>query len=88
MRVYFFFGRNDALKSGVSFKIWKIERRGRDVHVWWGRAIYNAKTRRPEPERELSTKKWRFNSDEQAIAQLANRIDSKLKEGLALTAEA
>ena len=36
MRVYFYIGRNEALKSCFSSKIWKIERSRRSVQVWWG----------------------------------------------------
>jgi predicted DNA-binding WGR domain protein len=81
MRVYFFFGRNEELKGGLSSKIWKIERRGRVVQAWWGRAKYDTTTRRLRPQFELLTKAWRFATAAQAIATMDARIDGKLKEG-------
>jgi predicted DNA-binding WGR domain protein len=81
MRIFFFIRRNPALNIGVSSKMWKIERSGRQLQVWWGRAKFNEKTRRPEPEYGLLTKIWRFSSPEEAIANMKKRIDSKRKEG-------
>ena len=49
MRKYFFVGPNKRLKSGMSIKVWKIERRNRRVQVWWGRARLD-ESRRPGSE--------------------------------------
>ena len=38
MKVLFFMGRNSSNRSGVSWKIWKIRRKGRVVTVSWGPA--------------------------------------------------
>jgi hypothetical protein len=38
MKIFFFMGRNADNKSGLSWKIWKINRRGRVVTVFWGAA--------------------------------------------------
>jgi predicted DNA-binding WGR domain protein len=81
MRVYFYIGRNEALKSGFSSKIWKIERHQRSVQAWWGRAKLNTKTRRLQPQQDLLTKSWRFGSEAKAITAMNDRIGSKVKEG-------
>lgn len=38
MKIFFFMGRNPKTKGGVSWKIWKIQRKGRRVLTWWGAA--------------------------------------------------
>ena len=38
MKTFYFMGRNPRTKGGVSWKIWKIERKGRQVTTWWGPA--------------------------------------------------
>lgn len=81
MRIFFYVGRNDALKSGISSKLWKIERSGRVVQTWWGRAKYDVKSRRVRPEFELLNKSWRFPSEERAEAAMKARIAEKIKEG-------
>jgi hypothetical protein len=52
MKIFFFMDRNPNNKSGVSWKIWKIERSGRAVTVWWGPAVIVR--RRPTPEQDLA----------------------------------
>jgi hypothetical protein len=37
VKIFFYMGRNPANKSGVSWKIWKVQRAGRTVTVFWGR---------------------------------------------------
>jgi hypothetical protein len=81
MRIFFYVGRNEALKSGISSKIWKIARKGRIVQSWWGRAKYDVKSRRVRPEFELLTKSWRFPSMEQAEVAMRARIAAKINEG-------
>lgn len=81
MRVYFFSGRNDTLKSGMSTKIWKIERRLRVVQVWWGPAKYDIRSRRYQLLREPLTKQWRLPSEGQAAKEMEARIARKLEEG-------
>lgn len=36
MKIFYFFGRNPALKSNFSMKMWKIERRGGELFAAWG----------------------------------------------------
>lgn len=81
MRIYFYFRRNADLKSGLSMKIWKIERRGRAVSVWWGRAVLDKKERRPKAAAKLMTKTWRFRTEALARADLRRRIKEQLAQG-------
>ena len=79
MKVFYFMGRNKQNKSGVSWKLWKIERKGREVSVWWG-AVAVIK-RRIVPTGRLQTKCWRFTSEPAALAFEAARIHSKEASG-------
>jgi hypothetical protein len=38
MKTFFYMKRNPRNISGVSYKIWKIERKGRKVTTWWAPA--------------------------------------------------
>jgi hypothetical protein len=52
MKTFLYMGRNDDNVSGMSYKMWKIERTDRDVTVWYGPAI--VKSRRPLPLASLA----------------------------------
>jgi predicted DNA-binding WGR domain protein len=80
MKVFFYFGRNPHNKSGISAKIWKIERSGTTVSVWWGRA--QVIDRRPVDVSGFATKTWpRFRSVKAAREAEAKRIEAKLRHG-------
>jgi hypothetical protein len=79
MKVFFFMDHNPNNKSGVSWKIWKIERKGREVSTWWGPAIIVR--RRPTPSNTLQSKSWRFRTEERAKEAEEERIREKLTKG-------
>jgi hypothetical protein len=79
MKSFFFMGRNTQTKSGVSWKMWRIERKSASVTTWWGPAIVEA--RRVIPANTLQSKTVRFRSDEAAKAHEESRIKSKLAKG-------
>ena len=79
MKIFYFMGRNKQTKSGVSWKTWKIERKGRRVCVWWG--AVSVIQRQVAPTGKLQTKCWRFPSASAAVAFEAARIRSKLAGG-------
>jgi hypothetical protein len=81
MRIFFFVRRNNALKSGMSSKIWKIERKERVVTVWWGAAKWDSKARRVRSRFELQSKTFRFSSEAEAIRDSEARIAEKIGEG-------
>jgi hypothetical protein len=39
MKIYFFMGPNHKNVSKVSWKLWKVQRSGRELTVWWGPAV-------------------------------------------------
>lgn len=79
MKIYFYMRRNEITKSGLSFKMWKIERKDRIVTTWWGPAII--KNRIPRPSHNLQSKKRKFRTEDQAIKFEHDRIQSKLRKG-------
>jgi hypothetical protein len=79
MKLFFFMDHNPENKSGVSWKLWKIERRGRAVSVWWGAAVLSR--RRPVPAGSLRTKTWRFRSEALAEKFEQQRIANKIRSG-------
>ena len=79
MKAFFYMGHNRNNKSGVSWKMWKIERRGREVTVWWGPAVIVR--RRPTPAYILQTKTWRFRNEDRAKEAEQERIREKLNKG-------
>lgn len=81
MRKYFFVGPNKRLKSGMSIKVWKIERRNRRVQVWWGRARLDVSRRRVRSKGKLTTKWWDFPNYSAAEDQMWTRIRSKVRGG-------
>lgn len=81
MRKYFFVGPNKRVKSGLSIKVWKIERRACRVQVWWGRARLDESRRRVRRKGKLTTAWWDFPSPASAEEALQRRIHSKVREG-------
>jgi hypothetical protein len=79
MKTFLYMGRNDDNVTGMSYKMWRIERKDRNVTVWYGSAI--VKSRRPLPARELSTKSWTFGNKDAAIENEKRRIREKENEG-------
>ena len=79
MRTLFFMGRNERNKSGVSWKIWKIERHGRSVTTLWGPA--RLRKRQVLPAGALQSNTVRFTSLDTAADYEATRINSKLRKG-------
>ena len=79
MRTFVYMGPNAANKSGVSWKVWKIERRDRKVTVWFGKAT--VKLHKLVPYNTLSSKSWTFRTDKAAIEAVKKRIQEKENEG-------
>ena len=38
MRIFFYVGRSDGNKCGMTSTFWKIERKGKVIRKWWGPA--------------------------------------------------
>lgn len=81
MRKHFFVGPNKQLKSGMSIKVWKIERRDRRVQVWWGRARLDQSKRRVRSKGTLTTRWWDFSTSSVVEDQMWLRIHSKVLTG-------
>jgi len=81
MKIFFYIQNNPKNKSGISSKIWKIERKARTVTVWWGHCIFDPSTRKPVPNSKLVTKQWSFKNEEEAREAEKKRISEKLREG-------
>jgi hypothetical protein len=79
MKTFFYMGHNRQNVSGVSWKIWKIERKGRKVTVWWGPATIVH--RKPIPTGSLQGMEWTLPSEEKAIEDERLRIEEKLRGG-------
>jgi predicted DNA-binding WGR domain protein len=80
MKIFFYMGRNPQTKSGVSWKIWKIQLRGRTVTTFWGRAVID-KHRRVIPQATLQSKSRTFTSANQAALHERRLVASKLHKG-------
>ncbi|OHE58158.1 MAG: hypothetical protein A2Z47_05790 [Thermodesulfovibrio sp. RBG_19FT_COMBO_42_12] len=79
MKIYFYMGRNENNLSRVSWKIWKIERKGRILTTWWGGAeIVN---RQPRAKHDLQRKSWTFRTGSEAKKEEDMRINSKCRKG-------
>jgi hypothetical protein len=81
VRIYYFFGRNRALKSGFSMKLWKIERQGKKLRVGWASAKIIKRKRKAKPARKVQWVSWSFASKDEAKAELRKRIREKETEG-------
>jgi len=79
MKVFFLCGPNPKNRSGMSCKIWKIQRTGRTVTTWWGRA--DVLNRKVTPIGELQSKARTFRSDDAAAIHENGLIASKLAKG-------
>jgi hypothetical protein len=82
MKTLFFMGRNSKTKSGTSWKIWKIERKGRRVLTKWGPARVIG--RKVVAAGRLQTSESRtppFPTAKLAEAYVAKRIRRKLGKG-------
>ena len=79
MTTLFFMGVNRQNVSGVSWKLWRINRQGCTVRLSWGPAKLDA--RRVVPSHSLQTKTLVFSSEEVAIGEEKRRIAEKLRNG-------
>jgi hypothetical protein len=79
VKTYFYMGTNPNNVSGVSWKIWRIERRGRVVTTWWGPAGLIA--RRAVPKSQLQSREKPCRSIAAARAHEESRIARKLAKG-------
>jgi hypothetical protein len=80
MKTLFYMGRNDQNVSRLSWKIWKIERKGKRVTTWWGAAEVGPR-RKPVPKHDLQTKSWTFRTEEAAREDERRRLQEKENEG-------
>jgi hypothetical protein len=79
MKIFFFMGCNPKNKSGVSWKIWKIERRKRRVVTWWGPA--SIVKRKVVGTGELQSRERILNSETAAAEFEGSLIRSKMAKG-------
>jgi predicted DNA-binding WGR domain protein len=79
MKTFSFMGPNPKVNSGVSWKLWRIERKGRTVTASWGRAT--VERRRLKTKGKLQNKSWNFRTEAQAIECEAEKIAEKLRGG-------
>jgi len=79
MRTLFFMGRNDKNISGVSWKIWRVEQKGRRVRVWWGPATLFG--RRAVLVGVVGRRSWTFGSEKAAREDARRRVAEKLAKG-------
>jgi hypothetical protein len=79
MKQFFYMGPNRQNVSGVSWKLWKIERKRNVLTVWFGPA--RLVKRRPVAASSLQKRKWRFGSESRAKLAEQRRIDAKLDKG-------
>jgi hypothetical protein len=86
MKTLFFMGRNEKNKSGVSWKIWKISRKGRRVITHWGAArIVGRKVRAVGRMQSNIRRTPAFTSVSEASAYMKRRILTKLRKGYEVT---
>ena len=79
MKILFYTGRNERNISRLSWKIWKIQRKGKRVQTWWG--PIDVLRRKPIPKSTLQTKSWTFRTEEAAREDEQRRIREKLSGG-------
>ncbi len=79
MKIFFYMGRNASTRSGLSWKIWKICRRGRAVTTFWGPAKLHR--RRAVLDGAPRTKTHKFKTVAEAIDFENSIIKGKLKKG-------
>jgi predicted DNA-binding WGR domain protein len=83
MKTFFYTGSNDANVSGMSSKVWKINRAGRTVTTWWG--AINLVKRRIVRVGVLQSKSRTFRTLDDAIAHEGERIRKKEAKGYETT---
>lgn len=79
MKIFFFMGRNPGTKSGVSWKIWKVDRHGRSVTTHWGPAKLHYRKVVPGAYTQSNTRP--FSTTAEAVAHERHLIASKIKKG-------
>jgi hypothetical protein len=77
MKTLFFTGRNSDNQSGVSWKDWKIQRKGRFVETRWG--PIKIVRRRIIFSRMLASKRWPAFA---TVKEAKNFYDRKVREKL------
>ena len=79
MRIFYYLGRDADNKSGVAFKMWKIERKGNEVTTWWGPV--RIEKRKVLPASTLQ-KHWRkFSPVDSAVDYVEEKIRDKQRKG-------
>jgi len=79
MKIFFYMGRNASTRSGLSWKIWKISRRGKIVTTRWGPA--ELLSRKVVPSASLQSKVQKFGTVQEAVNFENKIIQSKLNKG-------
>ena len=79
MRILYYMGRNSANKTGVSWKIWKIERKSRTVFRYWGSAV--VEKRKVVPKGKLQSVKTVFRSEKRAETFVVECVGRKMAKG-------
>jgi predicted DNA-binding WGR domain protein len=79
MKTLFFTGRNPDNVSGVSWKVWKIRRKGRVVETRWG-PIKIIK-RKVVPTGTLQGKQWKFSATLAAEEFYDKKVREKQRKG-------
>jgi hypothetical protein len=79
MKSFFYTGTNPKNKSGVSWKIWKIEQRGRTITFFWGPALIQK--RRVLPVGVLQSRKRVFPTIQSARDHEEQRISEQMRKG-------
>ena len=77
MKKFFYMKRNPRNISGVSFKIWKIERKGRKVTTWWAPAECTHHKVHIAKGRTFRRHVLHFRLDQDAIDHEKRRVKSK-----------
>ena len=78
MKIFFYTGRNERNVSGVSWKIWKIERKGKRLQTWWGPAEV---LQRQVVPKFLQTWSANYPTENAAKEDEKRRINEKTREG-------
>ena len=78
MKIFYYFGRNAKTKGGTSAKLWKIERRGKVVHTWFGPA--DMVNRQLVPRGKLRTHQAAHPTEDAARADEKRRIAEQEKQ--------
>jgi len=80
MKTFRFLGNNLENKSRVSYKLWKIERKGRTVIVRWHPVMVDRK-RRTVPRAKAQERRILYASEKKASEAVDKRIQEKLNKG-------